>query len=129
MSVTKFRDLRNFTFNELKLIEQTGLSSFDFFLRELSQNKCLERIEFKKLPDLKASDCQDVLYDVLKTFNSLKIVNFESEDLILTKSFYDNVSKLTNLHSIILNLKKFDIDLFKDWSTSGLIEVRQKKEI
>ena len=63
---------------------------------------------------------QNVLYDELRNFHNLRLVEFELDALILTNKFYESVSELTQLNEIKLNLNKFDMGLFKTWTTSGL---------
>ena len=83
----------------------------------------LERLELKKLPDMVAFKYQNVLYDELRNFHNLRLVELELDALILTNNFYESVSELTQLNEIKLNLNKFDMDLFKTWTTSGLSKV------
>ena len=68
-------------------------------------------------------DCQNALYGVFWKLHNLKFLYYDLDELILTKQFYEGVSELSNIQEIKLNLKIFDMGLFKAWSTIGLSRV------
>jgi hypothetical protein len=72
---------------------------------------------------MNALECQNALYDVFKKLNNLKFLYYDLDGLILTKQFYEGISELSNIQEMKLNLKSFDIGLFKAWSTTGLSKV------
>ncbi len=109
------------------MILNQGTFCFDQFLRHISSNASIERLEFKKLPDMVNFKFQNILYLELKNFSKLKLIEIDLDALILTRTFFENVSELTSLSELKLNLNKFDIEIFKAWSLTGLTKVRRLK--
>ena len=81
-------------------------------------------MELKKILDLIPFKNQSSLYTELKHFKCLKSIELDTKDLILTKTFFENISNLEFLNQIKLNLKCLDMGLFKWWSSHGLAKVR-----
>ena len=46
---------------------------------------------------------QNILYLELRNFSKLKLIEIDLDALILTKTFYENVSELTSLSELKLN--------------------------
>jgi hypothetical protein len=68
-----------------------------------------------------------MLYDQLRNFSALQILNIEFENLKMSKIFFDGVSELLCLKELKLKFTEFDLIAFRAWSLKDIYKVNNFK--